>query len=77
MALSHAAIWSGAIATALCALGLRITGALRRIGLVVSVLAGLFVLADVATRSFPPFVVALLWLALGIGLLRGGVASSD
>lgn len=77
MVLSYAAIWSGAIATALCGLGLRITGALRRTGLVVSVLAGLLVLADVATRGLPPFFVALLWLALGIGLLRGGVPSSD
>lgn len=71
------AIWSAAVAVALTGIGLRTSGVLRRTGLVVALIAAGYVLVDVVlTRGeLPPFVIALLWLPLGIGLLRRRVPS--
>ena len=58
------------LATLVTSVALSVSDVLRRTGLVVAVLSGIvLVLAFVA--GFPPFVFAFLWLALGIGLLRG------
>ncbi len=74
--LSYTAIWAAALAVVLTGLALRTSGVLRRTGSVVAVLAVLFLVADVLTRGFPPFVVGLLWLTIGVGLLRRRVPSS-
>jgi xanthine/uracil permease len=58
------------MAVLLTGVALHRTGVLRRVGLVVAVLAGAILLLDALTRGFPPFVVALLWLTVGIALLR-------
>ena len=72
---SYAAIWAALLALILTGVALYRTGTLRRTGLVVAVLAGLFLALDVVTRGLPPFIVAPLWLAVGIALLRRRVAS--
>jgi xanthine/uracil permease len=48
---------------------------LRRTGLVLGVASGAILLLDALTRGFPPLVVALLWLAIGIALLRRRTSS--
>ncbi len=73
---SYAAIWAAAAAVLLTGVALRAGGVLRRTGPVVAVVAGVFLLLDVLTRGFPPFVVAFLWLAVGVALLRRRVASA-
>jgi hypothetical protein len=72
LAMSYLAIWSAVVAVALCGLALR-----TRAGVVVAVVGGLLVLVDMATRMFPPFVVAILWLVIGVGVLRRRVPSSE
>lgn len=67
---SYASIWAAAAAVVLTGVALRVSGVLRRTGLVVAIIAGVFLLLDALTRGFPPFVVALLWLAVGVALLR-------
>ncbi len=67
---SYLAIWAALMAVLLTGVALHRTGVLRRVGLVVAVLAGAILLLDALTRGFPPFVVALLWLTVGIALLR-------
>jgi hypothetical protein len=72
---SYAAIWAALVALIVTGVVLRRTGMLRRTGLVIAVLAGLFLVLDVVTRGLPPFIVAPLWLAVGIALLRRRVTS--
>jgi hypothetical protein len=73
---SYASIWAATVATILTAVALRTSGLLRRAGLVVAVLAGALLALDVVTRGLPPFMVALFWVVLGVGLLRRRVPSS-
>ncbi|MGN9914711.1 hypothetical protein ACTMTJ_45000 [Phytohabitans sp. LJ34] len=73
---SYASIWAATVATILTAVALRTSGLLRRAGLVVAILAGALLVLDVATRGLPPFMVALFWVVLGVGLLRRRVPSS-
>lgn len=73
---SYASIWAATVATILTALALRASGLLRRAGLVVAVLAGACLALDVVTRALPPFMVAVFWVVLGVGLLRRRVPSS-
>jgi hypothetical protein len=73
---SYASIWAATVATVLTAVALRASGLLRRAGLVVAILAGALLALDVATRGLPPFMVALFWVVLGVGLLRRRVPSS-
>jgi hypothetical protein len=73
---SYASIWAATAATILTAVALRTGGLLRRAGLVVAVLAGVLLALDVVTRGLPPFMVALFWVVLGVGLLRRRVPSS-
>lgn len=75
--LSMLAVWCVAVATVLTAVALSTEGMLRRTGLVVAVLGGLYVVADVVSGGgFPPFTVALLWLAVGVALLVRRVPSA-
>jgi hypothetical protein len=54
---------------------MRAGAVLRRSGLVVAVVGALYVVADVITGGgFPPFVVSLLWLVIGVALLRRRVS---
>jgi hypothetical protein len=73
---SYASIWAATVATILTAVALRTSGLLRRAGLVVAILAGALLALDVATRGLPPFMVAIFWVVLGVGLLRRRVPSS-
>ena len=58
-------------ATVLAGVGLSLSGILRRTGLVVSIMAALYGVADISgVLVLPPFVIALLWLVLGIALVR-------
>lgn len=76
MVASYAAIWAATVAVILTGIGLRVSGVLRRTGTVVAIVAAVILVLDVLTRGFPPFFVALLWLALGVGLLRRRVPSA-
>ena len=74
--LSMTAIWAALAGIVVTGLGLRRTGRLRRTGLVVAIIAGIILVADVVLGgAFPPLIVALLWLPLGIGLLRRPVTA--
>jgi hypothetical protein len=74
--LSIAAMWLALGAIALGGVALRTSGALRRTGLVVAVIAGIALVADVVLGAvLPPFLVGLLLLPYAIGLLRRPVAS--
>jgi hypothetical protein len=75
--LSLLAIWLGALAAGLVGLALRADGRLRRTGLVVAVVAAVLIVVDTTLTqgAIPPFAVSFLWLALGVGLLRGRVPS--
>jgi hypothetical protein len=70
MVASYTSIWAAAVAIVLTGIGLRTSVLLRRTGLVVAIVAAVFLGLDLLTRAFPPFVVAFLWLAIGVGLLR-------
>ncbi|GAA3219675.1 hypothetical protein ACFO1B_17945 [Dactylosporangium siamense] len=75
--LSMISIWAALAAIVLTGVGLRRTGVLRRTGLVVAIIAGLILLADLALGgAFPPLLVGFLWLAIGIGLLRRPVTAT-
>ncbi|MET7402406.1 hypothetical protein ABZS66_53885 [Dactylosporangium sp. NPDC005572] len=75
--LSIISIWAALAAVVLTGAGLRRTGVLRRTGLVVAIIAGVILLADVVLGgAFPPLVVGFLWLAIGIGLLRRPVTAA-
>jgi hypothetical protein len=74
--LSYTTIWAAGLVIVLTGLALRTGGMLRRTGSVIAVLAALFLVADVLTRGFPPFVVGFFWLAIGVCLLRRRVPSS-
>ncbi len=75
LATSYVAIWAALVAVALTGVALHRTAVLRRTGLVVAVISAAILVLDVLTRGFPPFVVALLWLAVGVALLRRRAAS--
>lgn len=69
--LTQVSIYLGAVATGLTGLGLSIHGTLRRVGLVVAVITLLYLVTDIVFgQHLPPFVISLLWIILGIGLLR-------
>ena len=64
---------TGLLMTCAISVGLYVNGWLRRAGLVISILSGiLFLMALVPSisNSIPPLVFFLLWVPLGIGLLR-------
>lgn len=86
---SLGAYWAAVLATVLVGVALFRSRELRRTGLAVAVIAGLLLVTDVIAylpgltgsvpldevASFPPMLLALVWLALGIGLVRRRVAS--
>ncbi len=72
---SYVAIWAALLALVLTGVALHRTAVLRRTGLVLGVASGAILLLDALTRGFPPLVVALLWLAIGIALLRRRTSS--
>ncbi|GAB3830879.1 hypothetical protein ACFPIJ_30595 [Dactylosporangium cerinum] len=75
--LSIISIWAALAAVVLTGVGLRRTGVLRRTGLVVAIIAGVILLADLALGgAFPPLVVGFFWLAIGIGLVRRPVTAT-
>jgi xanthine/uracil permease len=75
--LSMISIWAAMAAVVLTGVGLRRTGVLRRTGLVVAIIAGVILLADLALGgAFPPLVVGFFWLAIGIGLVRRPVTAT-
>ncbi|GIF69221.1 hypothetical protein Ais01nite_72560 [Asanoa ishikariensis] len=74
--LSYATIWCATVAVVLSGLALRSGGVLRRTGLTIAIVAAVLLLLDVATRGLPPFMVAVFWLVVGIGLLRRRVPSA-
>lgn len=57
---------------ALLAGALRSAGMRPRTGLIVGVIAALLTVAAFATGFVPPFLLAILWFVLGLGLLREG-----
>ena len=59
-----------AIATLMTGIALFISGTLRRTGLVVAILSAALGIMAIFGAILPPAVLGLLWLALGIGLLR-------
>ncbi|MEV6416746.1 hypothetical protein [Kribbella sp. NPDC051718] len=70
--------WLAWVALICGGLALRRAGELRRTGLVVAVLAGLFGVVDIAGHgAVPPFVLSFLWLTLGVGLLRSRSVPSE
>jgi len=74
---SLVSFWLAWVALICGGLALRLSGVLRRTGLVVAILAALLGIVDVAGHgAVPPFVVSFLWLTLGIGLIKArGVPS--
>ena len=65
------ALWCAQGATALTSLVLAKSGIMRRTAQVVGGLSLLLLVADILSRgAVPPFAVSLMWLALGVGLLR-------
>lgn len=64
------AIWFAIVATGLAAWTVRRRGVRPGAMLVITVICGVYLVADIATRGgFPPFVIAFVWLAMGL-LLR-------
>jgi hypothetical protein len=59
-----------AIATLMTGIALFISGTLRRTGLVVAILSAALGIMAIFGAILPPAVLGLMWLALGIGLLR-------
>jgi hypothetical protein len=76
LAASYVSTWAAAATTVLTGLALRISGLLRRTGLIVAVLCAAFLALDIVTRAVPPWLFTFLWLAAGVGLLRRRVPSS-
>jgi hypothetical protein len=75
--LSMAAIWAGMASVVATGIALRVSGVLRRTGLIVAIIAGLILVADVALwGAFPPLIVGIFWLVYGIGLVRRPVPST-
>jgi hypothetical protein len=71
------AVWLATAATVLTGAALRRIAGLRRVGGIVAVVAALYLLADIVTGGgFPPFVVSLLWLVLGVSVLVRRVPSA-
>ncbi|HEX8630218.1 MAG TPA: hypothetical protein VF755_18835 [Catenuloplanes sp.] len=76
LALSVVAGIAALAGTVLTAVGLRTSGYLRRTGTVMAVVGGLLlVLNVVAWGAVPPFLPALLWLVIGVAVLRRPVTS--
>ncbi len=87
--LSLGAGWASLVGTICIALALRAAGRLRVAGIVFAAIAGLYLLLDIVTwlpvfagevrpaegGGLPPFLIGVLWLALGIVLLRRRVSS--
>jgi hypothetical protein len=60
------------LATFFLSVGLAVSGLLRKIGIVVGVIGGLLFLLSyfpAASDKMPPFVIAFLWMPIGIALL--------
>ena len=82
--------WAAMVTTMLLGVALFTSRLLRRTGIVVAVIVGLLLVADVIAylpgltgsvslddvSSFPPLLISFVWLALGIGLLRRRIASA-
>ena len=62
-----------AVATFAACMALFRSGMLRRLGLSIELFSAILLILTIAV--FPPFVFALLWLPLGIGLLRPAPAA--
>ena len=74
--LSMVAIWTAMAAVVTTGVALRLSGFLRRTGLVVAISAGVVLVADVVLGgAFPPLLVGFFWLVYGIGLARQPVPS--
>jgi cytochrome b subunit of formate dehydrogenase len=73
---SYLSAWAFMAAVIVTGLLLRSGGLLRRTGLVVAIVAGLFLALDVLSRAVPPWIVAFYLLAFGVGLLRRRVPSA-
>jgi hypothetical protein len=75
MVASYLAAWAAFVAVILTGVSLRVNGVLRRTGLIVAIIASVFLVLDLVTRAPPPWLAAFYWLAFGIGLLRRRVPS--
>jgi len=69
-AFDHLAGPAMAVATLMTGIALFTSGVLRRTGLVVAILSASLGIMAVVGAILPPAVIGVLWLALGIGLLR-------
>lgn len=75
--LSVAAVVIAHAGQVLTGLALRTTGHLRRTGLWVAIIAGVLVALNLVTAgALPPLLPAVLWLVIGIALLRRPVPST-
>lgn len=73
--LSLSTVWFAILAVGLLGAALFVTGTLRRTGAVVAVVCLPYLLLDIVTwGGGPPFVLAFLWLAIGVAWLRRRVA---
>ncbi len=62
-------IWTGVVAVLLVALAARAAGVRRTFTLVLAVVCAAYLVVDLTTRGgIPPFAIAVVWLALGVGL---------
>jgi len=76
MLLSVVAVVLALAGTVLTGVALRTTGYLRRTGLWVAITGGVLLVLNLVTAgNLPPFLPAVLWLVIGIALLRRPVAS--
>jgi cytochrome b subunit of formate dehydrogenase len=73
---SYVSAWVAMVVVVVAGVALRSGGLLRRTGLVVAVVAAVFLALDLLTRALPPWLVAFYLLAFGIGLLRRRVPSA-
>lgn len=74
---SMAAIWFAVVAAGLAALGLRAANVRPVAMLTIALICLAYLIADVTTRGgFPPFVIAFVWLAMGL-LLRVSKADAE
>lgn len=83
--------WAGDVATVLLGVALFRTRVLRKTGVIVAVIVAAFLVVDVLTflpgltgevpldevQNLPPVTITLLWLVLGVGLLRRRIPSQS
>ena len=73
---SLATIWAAVVAAGCLAVAARVAGVRPGFMLVVALVCAAYLVVDVTTRgSVPPFGIAFVWLALGIGLRASRVPS--